>query len=148
MTCTEQKPKGTTFKVQSFTLASPIYIDLIHQWYMYVPFQCQLFQGLSLALRSHDQFETPHWSTFPNFPAYPPPLKKLQSAGCFFNFWFLDFLNQFWKKVQKFLLFFFYEILFFLKVSQFTIKYWVGLILEWLYAFLLSLRWFSSTNIL
>ena len=26
-----------------------------------VPFPCDFFQGLSLALRSHDQFEVSHW---------------------------------------------------------------------------------------
>ena len=31
--------------------------------YLYVPFPCNFFQGLSLALRSHDQFNTFHWST-------------------------------------------------------------------------------------
>jgi hypothetical protein len=34
MTWTEQKPKGTTFKVQSITVANPWYIDLIHQMYV------------------------------------------------------------------------------------------------------------------
>ena len=31
MPWTEQKPKGTTFKVQSIGIANPFYIDLIHQ---------------------------------------------------------------------------------------------------------------------
>ena len=31
MTWTEQKPKGTTFKVHSIAIANPLYIDLIHQ---------------------------------------------------------------------------------------------------------------------
>ena len=31
MTWTEQKTKGTTFKVQSLAIANPWYIDLIHQ---------------------------------------------------------------------------------------------------------------------
>ena len=30
MTWTEQKPKGTTFKVQSIAIANPSYIDLTH----------------------------------------------------------------------------------------------------------------------
>ena len=30
--------------------------------YVYVPFSCPFFQGLSMALRSHDQFEASHWS--------------------------------------------------------------------------------------
>ena len=29
----------------------------------YVPSPCNLFQSLSLTLRSHDQFQTSHWST-------------------------------------------------------------------------------------
>ena len=32
MTWTEQKLKGTTFKVQSIAIANPLYIDFIHQW--------------------------------------------------------------------------------------------------------------------
>ena len=32
MTWTEQKSKGTTFKVQSVAIASQLYIDLTHQW--------------------------------------------------------------------------------------------------------------------
>ena len=32
ITWTEQKPKGTTFKVQSIAISNPLYIDLIHQW--------------------------------------------------------------------------------------------------------------------
>ena len=32
MTWTEQKTKGTTFKVQYVAIANPLYIDLIHQW--------------------------------------------------------------------------------------------------------------------
>ena len=35
----------------------------------------QFFLGLSLALRSHDQFQASHWSTLPS----PPPKKKLES---------------------------------------------------------------------
>ena len=31
ITLTEQKPKGTTFKVQSIDIANPLYIDLTHQ---------------------------------------------------------------------------------------------------------------------
>ena len=31
MTWTEQKPKGTTFKVQSIAIGNPLNIDLIHQ---------------------------------------------------------------------------------------------------------------------
>ena len=31
MTWTEQKTKGTTFKVQSITIANPLYIDFIYQ---------------------------------------------------------------------------------------------------------------------
>ena len=34
--------------------------------YIYVPSPCNLFQGLSLALRSHDHFKAFNWST-------PPP---------------------------------------------------------------------------
>ena len=32
MTWTEQKPKGTTFKVHSWAIANSLNIDLIHQW--------------------------------------------------------------------------------------------------------------------
>ena len=32
MTWTEQKSKGTPFKVQSVAIANTLYIDLIHQW--------------------------------------------------------------------------------------------------------------------
>ena len=35
MTWTEQKPKGTTFKVQSIAIANPLNIDLIHQCMKY-----------------------------------------------------------------------------------------------------------------
>ena len=35
MTLTEQKPKGTTFKDQSISLANSLYIDLIHQSLVY-----------------------------------------------------------------------------------------------------------------
>ena len=31
--------------------------------YLSVPFPCEFFQGLSLALRSHDQIPASHWST-------------------------------------------------------------------------------------
>ena len=31
--------------------------------YVSVPFPCNFFRGLSLALRSHDQFEASDWST-------------------------------------------------------------------------------------
>ena len=31
MSRTEQKPKGTTFKVHSLGIENPLYIDLIHQ---------------------------------------------------------------------------------------------------------------------
>ena len=36
-----------------------------------VPFPCNIFKGLSLALRSHDQFKASHWSTL--LPSLPPP---------------------------------------------------------------------------
>ena len=35
MAWTKEKPKGTTFKVQSIAIATPLYIDLIHQWQTY-----------------------------------------------------------------------------------------------------------------
>jgi hypothetical protein len=35
---------------------------------MFVPFPCNFFRGLSLALWSHDQFKASHWSNLP-----PPP---------------------------------------------------------------------------
>ena len=31
--------------------------------YLFVPFPCDIFRGLSLALRSHDQIPASHWST-------------------------------------------------------------------------------------
>ena len=40
--------------------------------YLYVPFQCKFFLGLSLALRSHDQFQASHWSTL-----LPPPVLRV-----------------------------------------------------------------------
>ena len=33
-----------------------------------VPFPCNFFRGLSLALRSHDQFGASHWSTLLPYP--------------------------------------------------------------------------------
>ena len=54
--------------------------------YVYVPFQCNFFQGLSLALRSHDQFKASHWSTLlphppsnPTPPPLPPPPLNISS---------------------------------------------------------------------
>ena len=32
----------------------------------------QLYLGLSLALRSHDQFQASHWSSLPPYPPSPP----------------------------------------------------------------------------
>ena len=34
------------------------------------PFSCYLFWGLSLALRSHDQFKASHWSTLLHYQTY------------------------------------------------------------------------------
>ena len=41
--------------------------------YIYVPSQRNLFQGLSLALRSHDQFKVSHWSTLLPYSIPSPP---------------------------------------------------------------------------
>ena len=41
----------------------------IHFFYLYIPFPCNFFRGLLLALRSHDKFQASHWST----PRRPPP---------------------------------------------------------------------------
>ena len=51
-----------------------------------VPFSCHLFQGLSLALRSHDKIPASHWSTPP--PPHPPPsgVKKKGVWGKLFFF--------------------------------------------------------------
>ena len=52
--------------------------------FWYVPSQCNLFQGLSSALRSHDQFQASHWSSLPpsrapdKFNPFKPYLKTIQ----------------------------------------------------------------------
>ena len=60
---------------------------------LFFPFPCDFFQGLSLALWSHDQFEASHWSA----PPLPPP--SLLQHHCLIcekaklfssNFYFLD----------------------------------------------------------
>ena len=43
--------------------------------YLFVPSPCYFFWGLSLVLRSHDQFKASHWSTLLPYP--PSPQKKL-----------------------------------------------------------------------
>ena len=47
MTWTEQKTKGTTFKVQSITIANPLYIDFIHQWDMDILRSAQILSDQS-----------------------------------------------------------------------------------------------------
>ena len=42
----------------------------------YVPFHCNFFLGLSLALRSHDQFQASRWSTL-----LPPLVSVILSAS-------------------------------------------------------------------
>ena len=42
--------------------------------YIYVLFSCQLFQGLSLALISHDHFKASDWSTLVPYPTYQKSL--------------------------------------------------------------------------
>ena len=54
-----------------------------HNVHVYIcPLPAYFFQGLSLALRSHDQFKASHWSTLlPYFPTYPhqphPPVNQV-----------------------------------------------------------------------
>ena len=58
---------------------------------MSVPFSCNLFWGLSLVLRSHDQFEASDWSTLlPYLLSRPTP--PLHPAPIFFSFFFLWFV--------------------------------------------------------
>ena len=54
--------------------------------YMSVPFSCNLFRGLRLVIRSHDQFGASDWSTL------LPYLLSLQ--GAFFNWYPPKFLNK------------------------------------------------------
>ena len=44
---------------------------------LYISSKCSLFQSLSLALRSHDQFQASHWTTLLTPPS--PPLSPLDS---------------------------------------------------------------------
>ena len=45
MTSTEQKPKGTTLKVQSIAIENPLYIGLIHQCSIFGK-ECSVFGNI------------------------------------------------------------------------------------------------------
>ena len=73
--------------------------------YIYVPFPCNFFQGLSLALRSHDQIPASHWWTpqncfkdvggnlFQRF--WKKIVSKIFEEICFKDFWG-KFVQRFW----------------------------------------------------
>ena len=76
---------------QTFSLNRPHWVDSVIEspcpsvWMSVCPwYMCSFFLGLSLALRSHDQFQASHWSSphlpppifFLNFFFGPPPKKK------------------------------------------------------------------------
>ena len=55
--------------------------------------RCSFFRGLSLALRSHDQFQASNWST-PPFPLWPNLMVYPQIQNDFFNFLIFNFRER------------------------------------------------------